>query len=242
MTIDKHNFANRFIPKTPQQIKEEKTLEEKKQKRAEQLVFLENSKPLSFLNEDLKRATDRFFNVNGNNQPKQSIELEQPIEKKHLLEQLKVADPLVVVDGNITIDNNKLLNLISNQTEAIVQTTFDKINNSSNAAQLSLAGGGGGGGVDVSLNGEKFSRNPSTINFVGDNITLTKRRKNIDVGVSTVVVAGDPTIDFARESTMISVLQYINMINETINSLTGVVVPLSYSNGIGGTTGNWIKM
>jgi hypothetical protein len=238
MTIDKHNFANRFIPKTPQQVKDELRLEEKKQKRAEQLIFLENSKPLSFLNEDLKRATDRFFNVNGNNQPKQSIELEQPIEKKNLLEQLKVADPLVVVDGNITIDNNKLLNLISSQAETIVQTTFDKINNSSNAAQLSLAGGGGGGGVDVSLNGDKLSRNPTTINFVGDNITLTKRRKKIDVSV-TSIIAEDPTIDFARESTILSLLQYVNNINQTVNSLVGVVVPLSYPDGIGGTAGYW---
>ena len=240
MPTDKENFALRFIPKTPQQVKEEMILEEKKQKRAEQLAFLENTKSSRILNEDFKRTTDRFFNINPTNQPKQSIELEQPIEKKHLLEQLKVADPLVVVDGNITIDNNKLLNLISSQTETIVQNTFDKINNSSNAAQLSLAGGGGGGGVDVSLNGENFSRNPSTINFVGDNITLTKRRKNIDVSVSNiVVVAEDPTIDFARESTMLSVLQYINNINQTVNSLVDVVVPTYYPGGIGGTGGYW---
>lgn len=236
MPTDKENFALRFIPKTPQQIKEEMILEEKKQKRAEQLAFLENTKSSRILNEDFKRTTDRFFNIHPTNQPKQSIELEQPIEKKHLLEQLKVADPLVVVDGNITIDNNKLLNLISNQTEAIVQTTFDKINNSSNAAQLSLAGGGGG--VDVSLNGDKLSRNPTTINFVGDNITLTKRRKKIDVSV-TSLIAEDPTIDFARESTILSLLQYVNNINQTVNSLVGVVVPLDYSDGIGGTHGYW---
>lgn len=238
MPTDKENFALRFIPKTPQQVKEEMILEEKKQKRAEQLAFLENTKSSRILNEDFKRTTDRFFNINPTNQPKQSIELEQPIEKKHLLEQLKVADPLVVVDGNITIDNNKLLNLISSQTETIVQNTFDKINNSSNAAQLSLAGGGGGGGVDVSLNGDKFSRNPSTINFVGDNITLTKRRKKIDVSV-TSIIAEDPTIDFARESTILSLLQYVNNINQTVNSLVGVVVPLSYPDGIGGTAGYW---
>ena len=238
MPTDKENFALRFIPKTPQQVKEEMILEEKKQKRAEQLAFLENTKSSRVLNEDFKRTTDRFFNINPTNQPKQSIELEQPIEKKHLLEQLKVADPLVVVDGNITIDNNKLLNLISSQAETIVQTTFDKINNSSNAAQLSLAGGGGGGGVDVSLNGDKFSRNPSTINFVGDNITLTKRRKKIDVSV-TSIIAEDPTIDFARESTILSLLQYVNNINQTVNSLVGVVVPLSYPDGIGGTAGYW---
>lgn len=238
MPTDKENFALRFIPKTPQQVKEEMILEEKKQKRAEQLALLENTKSSRILNEDFKRTTDRFFNINSNNQPKQSIELEHPIEKKHLLEQLKVADPLVVVDGNITIDNNKLLNLISSQTETIVQNTFDKINNSSNAAQLSLAGGGGGGGVDVSLNGDKFSRNPTTINFVGDNITLTKRRKKIDVSV-TSIIAEDPTIDFARESTILSLLQYVNNINQTVNSLVGVVVPLSYPDGIGGTGGYW---
>jgi hypothetical protein len=43
---------------------------------------------------------------------------------------------------------------------------------------------GGGGGVDVSLNGDKIIRNPNTINFIGDNVTITKRRKNIDISIA----------------------------------------------------------
>jgi hypothetical protein len=243
MTINENNFIDRFTPKTPKQVQKEISLKERKQKQLEQLNYLEAMKPLTLLKEDLKNATDRFFNLHPKTQYKKTIELEQPIEKKHLLEQLKVSDPLVVIDGNITLDNNKLLNLISSQTETIVQNTFDKINNSSNIAQMSLAGDGGGGGVDVSLNGDKLIRNPSTINFVGDNITLTKRRKNIDVSIAGApVIAQDPTIDFARESTTLSMLQSLSSLTQTVNSLVGVIVPLSYPNGIGGTAGNWITM
>jgi hypothetical protein len=34
------------------------------------------------------------------------------------------------------------------------------------------------------LNGDKIIRNPNTINFIGDNITITKRRKNIDISIA----------------------------------------------------------
>jgi hypothetical protein len=53
-----------------------------------------------------------------------------------------------------------------------------------------LATPGGGGGVDVSLNGDKIIRNPNTINFVGDNVTINKRRKNIDISIAAGGGAG----------------------------------------------------
>jgi hypothetical protein len=240
MPTDKENFALKFIPKTPQQVKEEIILEEKKQKRAEQLAFLENSKSLSFLNEDFKRTTDRFFNINPDIKTQQFIKLDEPIEKKELLEQLKVSGPLVIKDGKISIDDEKLSNLITNQTTAIIQTSLERIN----GANLIPQGGAVGiKTIDGVGNKTSLTKSVSDLIITGDGVTVTSQGKNVEINIPGVsVVAGDPTIDFARESTMLSVLQYINMINETINSLTGVVIPLSYSGGIGGTNGNWIKM
>lgn len=237
MPTDKENFALRFIPKTPQQIQDEIRLEEKKQKRAEQLVFLENSKPLSILTEDLKRATDRFFNVNSNNQPKQSIELEQPIEKKELLEQLEVSGLLLLKNGKISIDDEKLSNLITNQTTAVIQTSLERING------VNLIPQGGAVGIktiDSLGNKTSLTKSVSDLIITGDGVTVTSEGKNVKINIpGASVLAGDPTIDFARESTMLSVLQYINNINQTVNSLEGVIVPTSYPGGIGGTGGYW---
>jgi len=237
MPTDKENFALRFIPKTPQQVKEEMILEEKKQKRAEQLAFLENSKSLSFLNEDFKRTTDRFFNINPDIKTQQFIKLDEPIEKKELLEQLKVSGPLVIKDGKISIDDEKLSNLITNQTTAIIQTSLERIN----GANLIPQGGAVGiKTIDGVGNKTSLTKSVSDLIITGDGVTVTSQGKNVEINIPGVsVVAGDPTIDFARESTMLSVLQYINNINETVNSLVGVVVPTSYPDGIGGTGGYW---
>lgn len=240
MNKDRKQFADQFIPKTTEQLKEEIKLEEKKQQKLQQVAYLESLKPLKFLNEDFKKTTDRFFNINPDTKPKQFIKLEEPIEKKHLLEQLEVSGPLVLKNGKISIDDEKLSNLITNQTTALLQTSLERIN----GANLIPQGGAVGiKTIDGVGNKKSFTKSVSDIILTGDGVTVTSQGKNVEINIPGVsVVAGDPTIDFARESTMISVLQYINMINETINSLTGVVVPLSYSNGIGGTTGNWIKM
>ena len=38
---------------------------------------------------------------------------------------------------------------------------------------------------------------------------------------------------------MLSLLQYLNNINQTVNNLEGVIVPTYYPDGIGGTGGYW---
>jgi molybdopterin-guanine dinucleotide biosynthesis protein A len=71
MSKDKQTFSNSFIHKTPQEVTKQIKLEEKKQQRENQLSYLESLKPLTFLSEDLKKTTDRFFNVNSENTLKQ---------------------------------------------------------------------------------------------------------------------------------------------------------------------------
>jgi hypothetical protein len=237
MTIDKNNFANNFIPKTPQQVKDEILLEEKKQKRAEQIIFLENSKPLKFLNEDFKKTTDRFFNINPAIKTQQFIKLDEPIEKKELLEQLKVSGPLVIKDGKISIDDEKLSNLITNQTTAIIQTSLERIN----GANLIPQGGAVGiKTIDGAGNKTSLIKSVSDLIITGGGVTVTSQGKNVEINIpGASVLANDPTIDFARESTTLSMLQSLANLTATVNSLVGVVVPTSYSNGIGGSTGNW---
>jgi hypothetical protein len=241
MTINENNFIDRFTPKTPKQVQKEISLKERKQKQLEQLNYLEAMKPLTLLKEDLKNATDRFFNLHPETQFKKTVELDQPIEKKALLEQLQVADPLVVIDGRITIDPSKLEEMITSQAAVLAQKAFEKFN-SANMANSNI---GGGGGVGIKLkdyqgNVTSVLKSVNDLIITGDGVTVTQRGKNVEINIpGASVLASDPTIDFARESTTLSMMQYINSINTTVNSLVGVVVPLNYPDGIGITSGYW---
>jgi hypothetical protein len=245
MSKEKQTFSDSFIHKTPQQVTEKIKLEEKKQQRENQLSYLESLKPLTFLSEDLKKTTDRFFNVNSENTLKQIIKLEQPIERKALLEQLEVSDPLVLVNGKITIDNNKLINLITSQAATLVQNTVEKVTSSNLMSHNSVGGGGGLGIKTVDFNGNKKSILKSVNDLIikGDGVTVTQKGKNVEINIpGASVLATDPTIDFARESTTLSMMQSLASITETVNSLVGVILPTSYPDGIGGSTSQWTAM
>jgi len=245
MSKDKQTFSNSFIHKTPQEVTKQIKLEEKKQQRENQLSYLESLKPLTFLSEDLKKTTDRFFNVNSENTLKQIIKLEQPIERKALLEQLEVSDPLVIIDGKITIDNNKLINLITSQAAMLVQNTVEKVTSSNLMSHNSVGGGGAVGIKTVDFNGNKKSilRSVNDLIIKGDGVTVTQRGKNVEINIPGVsVLASDPTIDFARESTTISMMQSLASLTETVDSIVGVILPTSYPDGIGGSTSDWTEM
>jgi hypothetical protein len=69
---------------------------------------------------------------------------------------------------------------------------------------------------------------------------VTQRGKNVEINIPGVSVqAGDPTIDFARESTALSIMQSLYTINQTVDSLEQLTLPSEYSEGIGGSTGSW---
>jgi|694.fasta_scaffold85062_6 hypothetical protein len=241
MTINENNFIDRFTPKTPKQVQKEISLKERKQKQLEQLNYLEAMKPLTLLKEDLKNATDRFFNLHPETQFKKTVELDQPIEKKALLEQLQVADPLVVIDGKITIDPSKLEEMITSQAAVLAQKAFEKFN-SANMANSNI---GGGGGVGIKLkdyqgNITSVLKSVNDLIITGDGVTVTQRGKNVEINIPGVSVqAGDPTIDFARESTALSIMQSLYTINQTVDSLEQLTLPSEYSEGIGGSTGSW---
>jgi hypothetical protein len=244
MTINENNFIDRFTPKTPKQVQKEISLKERKQKQLEQLNYLEAMKPLTLLKEDLKNATDRFFNLHPENQYKKTIELDQPIEKKALLEQLQVADPLVVIDGRITIDPSKLEEMITSQAAVLAQKAFEKFNSTNMLNNL----GGGGGGLGIKVkdyqgNVTSVLKSVNDLIIKGDGVAVTQKGKNVEINIpGASVLASDPTIDFARESTTLSMMQSLASITETVNSLVGVIVPTSYPDGIGGSISSWDPM
>jgi hypothetical protein len=90
--------------------------------------------------------------------------------------------PLVLEDGNISVDTEKLTGILDNFKNSNIQDAINKIGQ--------MVTPGGGGGVDIYLNGQKIHRNPSTINFVGDNITATSNRKNVNISISAGGGAG----------------------------------------------------
>ena len=85
--------------------------------------------------------------------------------------------PLVLDNGVLSFHSEHVTNILDKFKNDDIQKAIDRIG--------LLATPGGGGGVDISLNGNKIIRNPNTINFLGNNITVTKRRKNIDVSISS---------------------------------------------------------
>ena len=84
--------------------------------------------------------------------------------------------PLVLDNGVLSFHSEHVTNVLNTFKNDDIQKAIDRIG--------LLSTPGGGGGVDVSLNGDKIIRNPNTINFVGDNVTITKRRKNIDISIA----------------------------------------------------------
>lgn len=238
MASTPNDFSKNFIPKTPKEVLKEKELKEKNAKRAEQLALLEAKKPLKMLNEDLKKATDKFFNIKYDDKPKNFVKLEEALEPRTLLEQLELGEPLVLKDGKITLDPQKLSDLISSQTAALVQSTVEKINTAN------IIPGGGAVGIkyrDDLGNITKYTRSVNDIIFTGAGVTLAREGKNIEINIQGAsVIAEDPTIDFARESTMLEIYSNFQQLYTLVQNITGVIVPTTYPGGIGGTTAQWL--
>lgn len=89
---------------------------------------------------------------------------------------LEAEFPLVLDNGVLSFHSEHVTNVLNTFKNDDIQKAIDRIG--------AMSTPGGGGGVDVSLNGDKIIRNPNTINFIGDNITITKRRKNIDISIA----------------------------------------------------------
>jgi hypothetical protein len=89
---------------------------------------------------------------------------------------LEAEFPLVLDNGVLSFHSEHVTNVLNTFKNDDIQKAIDRIGAMTTPA--------GGGGVDISLNGDKIIRNPNTINFIGDNITITRRRKNVDISIA----------------------------------------------------------
>jgi hypothetical protein len=84
--------------------------------------------------------------------------------------------PLILQDGILSFNSEHVSGILDKFKNDDIQKAIDRIGQMTTPA--------GGGAVDISLNGDKIIRSVNTMNFIGDNITITKRRKNVDIAVS----------------------------------------------------------
>lgn len=84
--------------------------------------------------------------------------------------------PLVLEDGILSFDSEKVSTVLEKFKNDDIQKAINQM------AMMTTPAGGGA--VDVALNGDKKIRSVNTINFIGDNVTVTRRRKNVDVSVN----------------------------------------------------------
>jgi len=235
MVNPEDKFVNKFSPITPEEERRQKEKELSKQRYES---YKKASAPIKILTEDLKKATDRFFKVSENN-IKQVLTVEVPEERQKLLEQIKVDDPLIVKNGKISIDYEKLSEILSQQINQVAQASLDKLRQN-NLEAGSLAGGGGVSIKFKDVGGQKTSilKSVNDIIFTGDGVTLTRQGKNVLVNIpGASVVAEDPTIDFARESTAVGIYSQVQQIFDLMNTLSEISLPSEYPEGIGG--GAW---
>jgi hypothetical protein len=84
--------------------------------------------------------------------------------------------PLILEDGILSFDSEKVSSVLDKFKNDDIQKAINQM------AQMTTPAGGGA--VDVALNGKKIIRSVNTMNFIGDNVTVTRRRKNVDISIS----------------------------------------------------------
>lgn len=89
---------------------------------------------------------------------------------------VKANYPLVLEDGILSFESEHVSSLLEKFKNESVQKIVNTMSIPTTPA--------GGGAVDIALNGDKVIRSVNTINFVGDGVTIERRRKNVDITIS----------------------------------------------------------
>jgi hypothetical protein len=92
--------------------------------------------------------------------------------------------PLILEDGVLSFNSEHVSSVLDKLKNDDVQKAIN---------QIAMATPGGGGAVDVALNGDKIIRSVDTMNFIGSGITITRRRKNVDIDLSGLCGGGSPS-------------------------------------------------
>jgi len=83
--------------------------------------------------------------------------------------------PLVLEGGILSFNSEQFSSALEQLKNKDIQKTID---------QIAMTTPAGGGAVDIALNGNKIIRSVNTMNFIGSGITITRRRKNVDIDLS----------------------------------------------------------
>ena len=94
---------------------------------------------------------------------------------------LEAQFPLILEDGVLSFNSAHVSAVLEQLKNQDIQKTIN---------QIAMTTPAGGGAVDISLNGEKVIRSVNTVNFIGNGITVTRRRKNVDIDLSGLCGGG----------------------------------------------------
>lgn len=89
---------------------------------------------------------------------------------------LKANYPLVLDEGILSFESEHVSSILEKFKNESVQQVIRTMNIPTTPA--------GGGAVDIALNGNKIIRSVDTINFLGSNVTVNRRRKNVDITIT----------------------------------------------------------
>ena len=96
---------------------------------------------------------------------------------------IKASYPLVLEDGIISFESDHVSSILEKFKNESVQQVIKTMTVPTTPA--------GGGAVDIALNGDKIIRSVDTINFLGSNVTINRRRKNVDITITGGGGGGD---------------------------------------------------
>lgn len=229
------NEVTEYLPE--HQFKEKET-----QKNLNENTFIETPVKETFnLGKDIIKTAEKITTSPFHQtQPRQFSAVDTSLNEQTDLK-IEVSDPIVIKNGKLTIDQQKLSEIILKQSNLLTSNNtiqqFLKANGYDN-----IYGGGAVGIKTEDFEGNQVSilKSVGDIVFKGDGVTVTRNGKNIEVNIpGASVLAEDPTIDFARESSVLEMYTNLQTIYTIVRDIAGINFVSSYSDGIGGSGGYW---
>jgi hypothetical protein len=152
----------------------------------------------------------------------------QKVIVEQVLPEIKTEGPLVYKNGVLSLDSTELKTALAGYSQQFLQDAVTKFTANSTP-------GGGAVGIKYNNSGNivSLSKSVSDIIFTGPGVEVTKQGKNVQVYISGM----DPNLDFAREATVLELVENITQIYNDVSNLQNVVYVSSY-NSIGGTSGS----
>lgn len=156
----------------------------------------------------------------------------QKVETKTILVEqvtdLKTEGPLVFKNGVLSLDDTSLKTTLATYSQQFLQDAVTKF-----TANTTPGGGAVGIKFDDGVNTTNYTRSVNNLIFKGPGVELTRKGKDIEVYISSSI---DTSLDFPRESTMLSILGLLSSLSTQVDDINTNVFPDSMSS-IGG--GEW---